>query len=106
MDTKAFMENIRREINSAMSKAFDKVEELSKLSRLKLKIGSMKSEIKDIKTEIGGYILEHNKDFKDNEFLTEKVKKIHEIEKTISGLEAEIATLKEKGEDDEIPDED
>jgi len=106
MDTKAFMENIRKEINHAMSKAFDKVEELSKLSRLKLKIGSMKGDIKDLKTEIGNYVFEHKDDFKENEFLAEKVNKIQEIEKLIHGLEAEIVTLKEKGEEDEVPDED
>jgi regulator of replication initiation timing len=105
MDTKAFMENIRREINSAMSKAFDKVEELSKLSRLKLKIGTFKGEIKDIKSQIGDYIYEHKADFNDNEFLAEQVKKIEEIEHQITGLEAEISILKEKGEDEEATDE-
>ena len=106
MDTKAFMENVKKEINSAMAKAFDKVEELSKLSRLKLKIGSLKSEIKDIKTIIGEYIYQHKNDYKDDKILTEKVKKIQDIEKMIEELEADIITLKEKGEDDEIPDED
>ncbi len=103
MDTKAFIENVKKEINSAMSKTFDKVEELSKLSRLKLRIGSFKGDIKDIKTEIGTYILQHKEDFQDNEFLTEKVKKIEEIELKIKGLEVEITHLKEKGEDEDNP---
>ncbi len=105
MDTKAFMENIRKEINSAMSKAFDKVEELSRLSRLKLKIGSLKGDVKDVKSQIGDYIYTHKDDFDSNEFLVEQINKIEEIEKVITGLEAEIAILKEKGEDEECPDE-
>ena len=102
MDTKSFIENIRKEINSAMSKAFDKVEELSKVSRMKLKIGSLKSDIKDVKTEIGSYVFEHQADFVDNEFLSEQIKKIQDLEKLISGLEIEIEELKEKGEDEEV----
>lgn len=100
MDAKSLLENIRKEINSAMSKTFDKVEELSKLSRLKLKIGSLKGDIKDIKTEIGEYILEHKDDYQDNEFITEKIKKIEDLGLVINDLKVDIASLKEKGEEE------
>jgi regulator of replication initiation timing len=100
MDAKAFIESVRKEINSAMTKTFDKVEELSKLSRLKLKIGSLKGDIKDLKTEMGSYIYEHIAEHKENEFLAEKSDKIQEIESMIKELEVEISALKEKGEDE------
>jgi len=100
MDTKVFIENVRKEINSAMSKAFDKVEELSKQTKTKLKISSLKTSIKDIKTEMGDYIFTHKDDFAGTPFLAENVTKIEEIAKMIAKLEREMEEMKEKGEDE------
>jgi len=53
MDKKAFFDNLKKEANVALSKVFDKVEEVSKVSALKIKIGNLKAQIKTKKIEIG-----------------------------------------------------
>ena len=100
MDTKSFLENVRKEINSAMSKAFDKVEEISKQTKLKLKIGSLKSSIKDVKTSMGDFVFSNKEEFANYPTLAEYVAKIEEMLKMINQLEMEIEELKEKGEDE------
>ncbi len=40
---------MRKEVRVALSKVFDKVEEVSKISGLKIKINSLKAKIKDNK---------------------------------------------------------
>ena len=40
---------MRKEVRVALSKAFDNVEEVSKISGLKIKINSLKTKIKDNK---------------------------------------------------------
>ncbi|HHE37510.1 MAG TPA: hypothetical protein ENL20_02930 [Candidatus Cloacimonetes bacterium] len=101
MDKKTFFENIRREANVALTKVFDKVEEVSKTSALKLKITSLKSQIKNYQTEIGE-IAFHNKDkFKDFPEIVNLLGKIKDIEEEIVLKEEQIAELKEKEEAEE-----
>ena len=101
MDKKTFFENIRREANVALTKVFDKVEEVSKTSALKLKITSLKSQIKNYQTEIGEIVF-HNKDkFKDFPEIVNLLGKIKDIEEEIVLKEEQIAELKEKEEAEE-----
>ena len=99
MDKKAFFDNIRKEASTALSKVFDKVEEVSKISALKLRISGLKARIKDQKTEIGDFIYKHQKEFKESNKIQEHIKKIKEFEKEIEVKKNLIAKLKEKGEE-------
>ena len=99
MDKKAFFENIRKEASTALSKVFDKVEEVSKISALKLKISGLKARIRDQKTEIGNFVYNNQKEFKENAEIQEHIKKIKKFEKEIEAKKILIAKLKEKDEE-------
>ncbi len=101
MDTKVLFENITKEVNNALSKAFDKVEELSKYSSLKFKINSLRGDIKELKAKMGDYVFAHQDEFKEHAELVTQLKKISDIESLIANIETEMANLKEKGEDTE-----
>ncbi len=96
MDKKAFFENIRKEANKVLSKVFDKVEEVSKISALRFKISGLKAQIKDQKTEIGDFVYNNQKEFKEHEEIQEHITKIKKIEKEIETKKDLIAKLKEK----------
>ncbi len=98
MDKKTFFENIRREANVALTKVFDKVEEVSKTSALKLKITSLKSQIKDYQTEIGKMAFNNKGKFKDFPEIMIFFDKIKNVEEDIALKEEQIAELKEKEE--------
>lgn len=99
MDKKAFFDNIRKEASTALSKVFDKVEEVSKISALKMKISGLKAQIRDQKTEIGDYIYNNQKEFKESTQIQEHIKKIKKFEKEIEAKKVLIAKLKEKDEE-------
>jgi len=101
MDPKVLFENISKEVNSALAKAFDKVEELSKYSSLKFKINSLRGDIKDVKATMGDYVSAHREEFKGHPELVTQLKKITDIESLIANLESELANMKEKDEDSE-----
>ena len=96
MDAKELLENVRREVQAALSKTFDKVEEFSKLQRLKLKIGSIKGDIKDIKANIGEYIYQHKDEFTQFAVLEQNIKRIEALYKSIEELEKEMQHIKEQ----------
>jgi len=99
MDAKAFLDTVRKEVQSALTKTFDKVEEFSKLQRLKLKIGSLKGDIKDVKAHIGDYIFQHKDEFKEFPVLEQNVKRIEGLYESIEELKKEIEELKENEEE-------
>ncbi len=105
MDKKTFFENIRREANAALSKVFDKVEEVSKTSALKLKISSLKGKIKDSKTEIGEFVYNDQKKFKDYPEIVEILKKIKSMEKEIELKKEQISEIKKKEETEKAKEE-
>ena len=79
MDKKAFFDNIRKEANTVLLKVFDKVEEVSKISALKFKISGLKAQIRDQKTEMGDFVYNNQKVFKENAEIQEYIKKIKKI---------------------------
>ena len=98
MDKKTFFENIRREANVALTKVFDKVEEVSKTSALKLKITGLKSQIKNYKTEMGEIAINSRDKFKDFPEIMTFFEKIKDVEEDIALKEEQIAKLREKEE--------
>ena len=98
MDKKAFFKNIRKEANTALSKVFDKVEEVSKISALKLNISGLKAQIRDQKTEIGDFVYNNQKEFKESSKIQEHIKKIKKFEEEIVAKKILIVKLKEKDE--------
>ncbi len=47
MDKKELLETIKNEIGNTLTKVFDKVEEVGKVSSIKLKIHGLQNQIKD-----------------------------------------------------------
>lgn len=107
MDTKTLLENVRKEVQSALTKTFDRVEEFSKQQRLKLKISSIKGDIKDIKAHIGDYVYQHKDEFAKFPVLEQNIKRIQSLYDSILKLEEEIETLKaEEHQTEEKPEKD
>lgn len=96
MGKKTFFENIRRETNTALSKIFDKVEEISKVSALKLKIGDFKDNIKDLKIEMGEFVVSNKKRFSEFPEIIEILDKIKHLEKQIKVKKEQINVLQER----------
>jgi len=97
MDNNTFFENIRKEANKALSKVFDKVEEVSKTSALKLKISNYRGKIKDYKTEMGEFIISNKKKFSDFPEIIGILDKIKLLEEQIEAKKEQINKLHEKG---------
>ena len=96
MDNKTFFDNIRREANASLSKVFDKVEEVSKVSALKLKISNLKGKIKDHKTKIGEFVVSNKKKFSEFPEIIEILNKIKLLEEQIEAKKEQINKLQEK----------
>lgn len=101
MDKRTFFDNIRKEANVALAKVFDKVEEVSKTSALRLKINSLKVQIKDSKREIGSFVVANKADFEQYQEIKEQLVKIARLEDEIDIKKEQIADLKEKEEKEE-----
>ena len=95
MDKKSIFENIRRDIKIALSSVFDKLEEISKISALKLKISSFKRKIKDNKTEIGEFVVSNKKKFSEFPEINTRLDNIKLLEKQIEAKRKQIIELQE-----------
>jgi len=93
---KTFFENIRRETNAALSKVFDKVEEVSNVTALKLKISNFRSKIKDLKIEMGDFIVSNKKKFSDFPEIIGILDKIKMLEEQIDAKKEQINKLQKK----------
>jgi ubiquinone biosynthesis protein UbiJ len=98
MDKKAFFDNLRKEANTALSKVFDKVEEVSKVSALKIKITNHKSHIKGFKKDIGTIVFNNIDKFGEHVEIIELADKIKHLEEDIEIKKDQINELKEKEE--------
>lgn len=98
MDKNDFFHNIRKEANAALSKVFDKVEEVSKVSGLRLRINKVKSKIRGIKKEIGDIVYKKREEFQDFSDIKELTDKIDRLEEDIKLKKEQIDILQEKEE--------
>jgi predicted RNase H-like nuclease (RuvC/YqgF family) len=96
MDKRALFDNIRKETNSALTKIFDKVEEVSKTSALRLKISSLKDQIKKCKREIGNFVYVNRTEFEQHQEINDQIIKITELQKMIEQKKNQIEDLKDK----------
>ena len=104
MDKKAYFEHIKKEAVNALSKVFDKVEEVTKVSGIKLKINNLYAQIKGIKFEMGEYTYKNPDKFKDIPEIVEMLDRIKKIEDEIELKREQIAELKEKEEEEKETD--
>jgi len=87
---------IKTEINHAITKVFDKVEEVTKVSGLKLKILNLKSKLKEEKVELADFVLKNKARFETEDEINDIFKRIEKIEKEIADKELEVASIKEE----------
>ncbi len=87
MDKKDFMETVKKEINETLARIFDKVEEISETSLLKLKIEKIKRRVKNYQAEIGRNIYKNRDKY---ESFIENNPEIKQILEKIIRLEDEI----------------
>ncbi len=103
---KNFFQNIRSEANIALTKIFDKVEQVTKVSGTKLKINSLKNEIKSVEGKIGKLVFDNSEKFSEFEDVQLLIAKINSIEEEIALKEEELNTLKENDKNEENKNED
>ena len=106
MDKKSFFDNIRRDSKIALSRVIDKLEEISKISALKLKISNFKRKIKDNKTEIGEFVVSNKKKFSGFPEISTRLDKIKLLEEQIEAKRKQIIELQETEEDKTVAKED
>ncbi|OPX25951.1 MAG: hypothetical protein B1H06_06685 [Candidatus Cloacimonas sp. 4484_143] len=96
MDKRALFDNIRKEANSTLTKVFNKVEEISKTSALRLKISSLKEQIKRSKREIGNFVYVNRAEFEKYPEINDQIIKIANLQKEIELKKNQIEDLKDK----------
>jgi predicted RNase H-like nuclease (RuvC/YqgF family) len=98
MEKKELFETIKNEISVTLTKVFDKVEEVGKVSSMKLKIHGLQAQIKDFKNQIGDIVYQNQDDFKHIPEINVFIERIQAIEKDIDEKNSIIDDLKEKEE--------
>lgn len=99
MDKKSFYEDVIRETKIALSKVFSKVEEISKISIVKLRISNLKGKIKENKIEIGEFVISNKRKFSKIPKIIELLDKIMLLEEQIEEKKEQIVDLLEKDKD-------
>lgn len=100
MDTKKLISNLRKEANTALSRVFDKVEEVSKSSSLKIKIHNLETKIKNTKTKIGEHIVANKEKFMNDEVIKAFISEIEAIEEEITAKQELLQNIKETEEEE------
>ena len=88
-DEHLFFEDVKKETKTALLKVFQKVEEIGKISVLKIQMSNIRGQIRDNKTDIGEFVTSNIKEFS-------KFPEIIKIIDEISVHEKEILLKKEK----------
>jgi len=96
MPRKSFFDNVHRDAKVALSKVFDKVEEMGKVSILSLKINSLKTQVSKLKKEIGDHVFIHRKDFENTDELKDLILNIEKLKDKIELKRKQLSELKEK----------
>jgi uncharacterized protein with PhoU and TrkA domain len=89
LENKSFFEDVKKETKTALLKVFQKVEEIGKISVLKIQMSNIRGQIRDNKTDIGEFVTSNIKEFS-------KFPEIIKIIDEISVHEKEILLKKEK----------
>ena len=89
MENKSFFEDVKKETKIALSKVFQKVEEVGEVSVLKIQMSNIRGQIRDNKTDIGESVTSNIKEFS-------KFPEIITIVDEILVYEKEILLKKEK----------
>lgn len=84
---KEFIEQVKKEASTTLHKVFDKIEEVSKISQIKIKINNKKNDIKKVKREIGDLVYNNREQFKEFDDFDIWLKKIDTLEEDIIRLQ-------------------
>ena len=104
MDHKKMLENLRKEVNIALTKVFDEVGKATKVSSHRLAINSLKGDIREHKEKIGTLVCD-SEELTNHPDLREIVLKIKALEAEIEEREELIRKMKEKEHEAEEEDE-
>lgn len=96
MDKKELLETIKNEIGNTLTKVFDKVEEVGKVSGIKLKIHGLQNQVKDFKFQIGEIVYNNQDEFNHIPEIKIFIDRIQQIEKDIDEKNKTIDELQEK----------
>lgn len=94
MPDRTYFTGMKKTLHRVANDMFDRVDEITQIGKIRLKIGMMKGEVKDLKYEIGDMIVHNAEQYKDYPEITAFLNKINDIEADIVRAEEEIAVVK------------
>ncbi len=94
MDIKALLTKAKKDVSSALSKAAGAAEYVARLSKLKLSITSIESDINGLLQKVGEYVYNKKDEFAKDEYLTDLFDEISEKEAEVEGKTEQIAEIK------------
>jgi hypothetical protein len=93
MEKRKFFEKMKSDANVTLSKVFNKVEKVSKISSIKLKIVSLDGKIKNKKTNIGNYVFTNENKFSDFPEIIKIISEIKDYKKQIIEFKDHITKI-------------
>jgi len=96
LDNKSFFEDVKRETKTAISKIFHMIEEVSRVSSIKLQISNLRGQIRNNKLEIGEIVTSNIQEFSKFSEINKNIEKILQVEKEILLKKEKIDILQSK----------
>ena len=96
MVKQTFLEKLKNGTNVTLSKVFDNVEKVSKISTMKLKIINLEGKIKNKKTDIGNFVFLNEKKFSEFSEIINLLGNIKEYKNHIIEIENKIDEVRKK----------
>jgi hypothetical protein len=94
MPDRTYFSGMKKTLHRVANDMFDRVDEITQIGKIRLKIGMMKGEAKDLKYEIGDLVFRSAEQFADYPEITAFINKIRDIDAEIARREEEIAEIK------------
>jgi hypothetical protein len=94
MPDRTSFKGMKKTLHRVANDMFDRVDEFTQIGKIRLKIGMMKGEVKDLKYEIGDLVFRNLDKFGDQPEIAAFANKIQDIEADIQQSEVEIGEIK------------
>jgi hypothetical protein len=94
MPDRTYFRGMKQTLHRVANDMFDRVDELTQIGKIRLRIGMMKGEIKDLKYEIGDLVYHNIDQYANSPEILAFMNKIRDIEADLVRNEEEIAAIK------------
>jgi len=90
LDNKSFFEDVKKETKTAILKVFSNIEEISKVSTIKLQISNLRGQIRDNKLEIGDFATSKIQKFSKFQEIQLKIDKINLLQSKVEVIDKNL----------------